>query len=317
MELGLNPALERLKNSRSVLLAGAGGGFDVFCGLPILFWLEKHGVEVTLANLTFTQLDGVDEPWLLPGTKRVDWSSKGTEAYFPERHLSQWFADRGEDRSIYCFSKTGVIPLRAAYEEIIRRNSIEAVLLVDGGTDSMLRGDEERLGTPHEDMLSIAAVRGLEVAERIIVSIGFGIDAYHGVCHAHVLESMAALTASGGYLGSFGLVAEMPEVLAYLDALTFVSDAEGQRPSIVNASIAASIEGKFGRIDPTGRTAGETFWINPLMSQYWFFEIEAVARQSHYLDDLEGTETFGDVKAALLAFRLSTKKKRSRVSIPH
>jgi len=41
MELGLNPALERLKNSRSVLLAGAGGGFDVFAGLPILFWLAS------------------------------------------------------------------------------------------------------------------------------------------------------------------------------------------------------------------------------------------------------------------------------------
>ena len=53
------------------------------------------------------------------------------------------------------------------------------------------------------------------------------------------------------------------------------------------------------------------------MSQYWFFEVEAVARQSHYLDGLEGTETFGDVKAALLAFRLSTKERRSRVSIPH
>ncbi|MEM1183086.1 MAG: DUF1152 domain-containing protein, partial [Acidobacteriota bacterium] len=198
-----------------------------------------------------------------------------------------------------------------------RLHDVDAVVLVDGGTDSLLRGDEDRLGTPHEDMLSIAAVRGLEADHKMLVSVGFGVDAYHGVCHAHVLESIAAITADGGYLGSLGLVAEMPEVVAYRDALSFVSDAPGQRPSIVNASVAAAIQGTFGAVDPTGRTRGETYWINPLMGQYWFFELEAVAGQSRYAESLEGTETFGDVKAALLAYRLSIREKRPRVSIPH
>ena len=317
MELGLNPALERLKNCRSVLLAGAGGGFDVFAGLPILFWLENHGVETTLANLTFINLDGVGEPWLLPGLKQVSADSAVSSGYAPEKHLCGWFAHRGAPRSIYCFAKTGVSPLRTAYEHIIERHQVDAVLLVDGGTDSLLRGDEQFLGTPHEDMLSIAAVQGLELELKMLTSIGFGIDTYHGVCHAHVLESIAGIIATGGYLGSFGLVAEMPEVRDYLDALAFVVAQPEQRPSIVNASIAASLEGTFGRVDPTGRTSGGTFWINPLMSQYWFFDAEAVARQSHYLNSLEGTETFGDVKATLLEYRLSTRKKRSQVPIPH
>ncbi|MFF7988525.1 hypothetical protein ACFZDG_01885 [Kitasatospora xanthocidica] len=39
--------------------------------------------------------------------------------------------------------------------------SAGAVLLVDGGTDILMRGDEAGLGTPEEDMASLAAVAGL------------------------------------------------------------------------------------------------------------------------------------------------------------
>ena len=313
----MNPALQRLANCSSVLIAGAGGGFDVFCGLPLLFWLRTHGVEVVLGNLSFTDLDSVAEPWLAPAVKRVAANSRSDQTYFPEKHLTRWFAEQGEERVVYCFSRTGVRFLRSAYEEIMERHEVDAVVLADGGTDSLLRGDEDRLGTPHEDMLSIAAVHGLDVETKILVSVGFGVDAYHGVCHAHVLESIAALMGARGYLGSLGLVSEMPEVRAFLEALSFVCAAPGQRPSIVNASIAAALEGKFGNIDPTGRTRGDTFWLNPLMSLMWFFDVQAVARHSLYLPLLEGTETFSDVKTALLEFRLSTRERRGRQPIPH
>lgn len=40
---------------------------------------------------------------------------------------------------------------------------IDCVILVDGGTDSLMRGDEVELGTPTEDMSSIAAIHQLKV----------------------------------------------------------------------------------------------------------------------------------------------------------
>lgn len=46
----------RLKSSRSVLIAGAGGGFDVFSGLPLYFFLRSLGKEVHLANLSWVQI---------------------------------------------------------------------------------------------------------------------------------------------------------------------------------------------------------------------------------------------------------------------
>ncbi|GAA2487755.1 hypothetical protein GCM10010393_18880 [Streptomyces gobitricini] len=84
-------------------------------------------------------------------------------------------------------------PLRAAYRALIEHYAIDAVVLVDGGTDILMRGDEAGLGTPEEDLTSVAALAGLEVPERLIASIGFGVDAYHGVSHGLVLENITAL----------------------------------------------------------------------------------------------------------------------------
>jgi hypothetical protein len=91
--------------------------------------------------------------------------------YFPEGYLSRWFRARGEEVPIYCFLRTGVIPLRESYEKLVGRLNVDTIVLVDGGTDSLMRGDEEGLGTPHEDMASIAAVSRLAVAQTFLACL--------------------------------------------------------------------------------------------------------------------------------------------------
>jgi hypothetical protein len=71
----------------------------------------------------------------------------------------------------------GVQPLRAAYRYLIERLSIDVVVLVDGGTDILLSGDESALGTPVEDITSLAAAAGLVVAVKLVTCLGFGVDA--------------------------------------------------------------------------------------------------------------------------------------------
>jgi hypothetical protein len=44
------PFFAELETSRRVLLAGAGGGYDVFCALPLYFALRDAGKEVFLAT---------------------------------------------------------------------------------------------------------------------------------------------------------------------------------------------------------------------------------------------------------------------------
>ena len=55
------PQLERLTGSRSVLLAGMGGGFDVFCGLPLYFELPSSNQVIELLLAFQAQTWDVDD----------------------------------------------------------------------------------------------------------------------------------------------------------------------------------------------------------------------------------------------------------------
>jgi Protein of unknown function (DUF1152) len=117
-------------------------------------------------------------------------------SYFPELALVHWLAERGLPSTVYALRRTGVQPLRAAYRNLVSSLGVDAIVLVDGGTDVLLRGDESRLGTPVEDIGSLAAVAGLDVPIKLVTCLGFGIDAYHGVNHVQVLETSRRSTAT-------------------------------------------------------------------------------------------------------------------------
>ncbi|WP_154402662.1 hypothetical protein [Nocardioides speluncae] len=103
-------------------------------------------------------------------------------------------------------------------------------------------------------MSSLSAVLGVEVPERLVVALGFGIDAYHGVSHVDVLENLAALDRDGHYLGAFSIPACSPEAAAHLDAVSYAELCTPGRPSIVNPLMAIY----FGRHDHPLNFVGET-----------------------------------------------------------
>ena len=310
------PLFERLAPARHVLVAGAGGGFDVFAGLPLALALHAEGKQVSFANLTFSYLDGTDARRLAPHVAVVTPDVIGEDEYFPERALAEWLAARGLPSTVYALDKVGVRPLTAAYRDLVRHLDVDAIVLVDGGTDILMRGDEAGLGTPHEDMVSLAAVDALRVPTRIVACIGFGIDTFHGVCHAHFLENVAALARGGAYLGAFSVAADSDEGAAFLDAVKAAQAATPGRPSIVNGSIAAAVAGEFGDVQFTARTSGSELFINPLMSMYFAFDLPAVAARSLYLPALEKTTSIFDVAAIIEAFRRRATIRPRRV-IPH
>ena len=165
--------------------------------------------------------------------------TKASLRYFPELYLAQWFAARGEDVPIYCFDSVGVRPIRDGYRELVERLQIDAVVLADGGTDSLMRGDEAGLGTPEEDICSIAAVDALEVPTKILACLGFGIDAYHGVCHAQFLEAVCGLDKKRWFPRRGGAwTRETPEAKLYREAMGIrPHDRMPHHASIVNSSI--------------------------------------------------------------------------------
>lgn len=118
------------------------------------------------------------------------------------------------------------------------------------------------------------------------------------------LHNVGALSRKRAYLGSFSLTQSQPEVAAYMD-LSEAILKEFPDGSIVNMSIMSAIEGYTGDHHRSARTFGSKLFINPLMAQYWCFEVDAVARRCLYMKDILGTQTYAEIAAAIRRFRAS------------
>lgn len=303
------PIISTLKDSQRVLIAGAGGGFDLFGALPLVFALRAQGKEVHLASLTFSYMGGSDARPERGGLYEVNAQTEGNEGYFPERDYCRWAAQRlGELKErVFCIERLGLTQLRVAYQELQARLNVDTLILIDGGTDSLMRGDEAGLGTPAEDVLSLAATRALPIERKLLICIGFGVDSYHGICHAQFLEGVAELAKKDAYLGAWSLLPSMPEVAQYMEAITYLQGCCPGRESIVSASICSALEGEYGDQHRLDRTRGSVLWINPLMALYWCFKLDAVTDRVLYLDWLEGTSTLAEVWMRIEAYRSQIK----------
>jgi hypothetical protein len=301
MELNL-PILSQLSNCKNLLIAGMGGGFDVFCGLPIYFELKKHGINAHLANFSFSDIENVDFGIRLTKTL-VGITSKAERSfpYFPEFHLVDWFKEtRNEDVTVWCFHKTGAAPLTENYRILADHLSLDGILLVDGGVDSLVRGDEAEMGTAIEDLTSLYAVNQLsDIQTRLLACIGFGAE--QNLTHTHIFENIASLTKAGGFLGSCSLIPPMDAYQAYNEAVTYVQSNEFQEPSVINSSIISAARGNYGDYHLTEKTKRGHLWISPLMPIYWFFDFGCVVKQNMLLPEIEGTILFRDALYKVIA----------------
>jgi hypothetical protein len=304
-----------LADCERILIAGAGGGFDVYAGLPLAHALWRRGQTVHLANLSFTNLHNTDAPTLAPALHVVTPTTTGPD-YFPERALSEFLAGEGLPAIVHAFARVGVRQLLVAYKCLVEQLALDAIVLVDGGTDILMFGDEAGLGTPIEDMTSLAAVGQIRIAQRHVACLGFGIDAYHGVCHAHFLENVATLERDGAYHGAFSVPRNTADGAFYLKAVAHAESHHRQRPSIVNGSIAAAVEGKFGDVQFSERTAGTELFINPLMSLYFTFDLMGLCNRNQYLRELVDAPSVFHVDAIIKAHHHQVARRPARL-IPH
>ncbi|MER5598461.1 DUF1152 domain-containing protein [Streptomyces sp. NPDC002265] len=314
------PLFTRLRDARRILVAGAGGGFDIYAGLPLALALRAAGKEVHLANLSFADLYGLDlDVWLEQDVAAIRPDTEARGDYFPERTLARWLEVHGMPSTVYALSRTGVTPLRAAYRALLDSlGGVDAIVLVDGGTDILMRGDEDGLGTPEEDMASLGAVAGLdEVEQRLVACLGFGVDAYHGVNHALVLENLAALQREGAWLGAFSLPYDSREGALYVDAVAHARQSTPDHPSIVNGSVAAAVRGEFGDVRFTERTKNSRLFVNPLMAVYFCVDAVGLARRNLYLDRIEHTVLTRQISSAIAEFRDDLPSLRPPRVFPH
>jgi hypothetical protein len=234
--------------------------------------------------------------------KGVTAGYEGIIPYFPELHLASWFREsRNEDVTIWCFHKTGARPLLRNYRALTEHLSVDGILLVDGGVDSLIRGDEAGTGTLIEDAISLFAVNELkQIGTRHLACIGFGAE--QDIAYRHILENIANITAAGGFLGACSLTKQMNAYRVYEDAVLYVQGRKLQDPSVINSSIVSSVQGRYGNYHLTGKTRGSHLWISPLMSLYWFFDATVVARRNLFLPQLRNTDTFMEALRAYMTY---------------
>ncbi len=293
--------IDALGRARRVLLAGCGGGYDVLGAVPLLHQLEAGGAEVHLASLSFTYLNGLAaarQDRVHPNLYEVDGGAATELAYCPEAWLARFLDVPGAaPRVVHCFDKTGVVPLRDAYAALVARLGIDAIVLIDGGIDALLRGDETSLGTPSEDLATLAAVAALDVPTKILACVGMTAELRDGIRHAQVFARIAALTARGAFLGAVPLIAGTPATDRYLAAVDYVTAHQQEvRRSHVHAVITAASRGEFG-------ARGPHVWLSPLMNMFWFFDAAAVIADHLFLSSLDTTTSIWDVAARVEAAR--------------
>ncbi|KAH3722891.1 cell surface glycoprotein [Pelomyxa schiedti] len=304
-----------------VLLCGCGGGYDVYSAIPLFYALKARGKQVFLGSNTFIFLDAFSSPPLSsahlppvsdetpltyvcadstwpPGGKDDYWGE-----YFPEFYLTHWFKKvENQDVPIFMF-RGGVRQLRSAMQTLVDALNVDTVIIVDGGTDSLMSGDEPGLGTPTEDLACIVAASRLTRARSFLSCVGFGLDTFHGVEHYYVLKAIAEVTRARGYLGLHALLPQSTEFQKSRSLQEYINTNARDFPSIVCSSVLDAADGHFGDHRSNPRTGGSELFINPLMSIYWYLTMEAVASRMQLREALEGTTTIQDVQSTIEAWR--------------
>ena len=323
MKLNL-PILDMLEDSETILVAGAGGGFDVYAGLPIFLTLHEMGKTVHLANYSFSDVSLAEMfteivteiPDILVACKG---ELKQDMYYYSEGYLIDWLAKNTDiDPTIWMFPNSGVQELIQAYQRLHEILKFDTLILVDGGVDSLARGDEQGPGSMLEDSISLVASDTLDIPKKILACIGFGTEVEEQVDHYSALENMAGIAKEGGFYGACSLTKQMPVFQKYEAACRHAWDGKNRAKSHISTRIIPAVHGEFGNYhmydDDRHRTP---LFISPLMGVYWFFDATIVTKRNLTVDAIKNTVTKDETRRAMLTWFAMHRDKRRRKKIPY
>jgi hypothetical protein len=279
---------------RTVLLCGCGGGFDFVHSLALYPELRRLGKTVIIGSYSFgnpAKIAGAVPVFAEDGATamRVTAANVADPHYGPEVHVCSYLDEvysASAPHAVYAYYARAftVHTLIRLYRQLIAEHSIDAIMLVDGGSDSLMVGDEEGLGDPIEDAVSINAVASLGgLRAKVLVVIGLGTDRFNHVSDAASLRAVAELTRAGGFLGAVSLEPSAPGSVFYRGCLEHIYQRQRFR-SVLAGTIDSAIQGWFGRdevppiVGPRVQPGDLYLW--PLMAVLWGFDVEVVARRS-------------------------------------
>lgn len=287
-----------LQKSKGILIMGMGGGFHVFSGIPIYITLEKMGIKSHLASFTHANWDEIPRASniipMAPGCVGITGNILQSSVNMPEMYLSSWFRDtKSQDVPVWTFKRDqSVTEYSKSLNILVKHLEIDTILLVDGGVDSIMTGDEECPGTMMEDSLTLAAVKNANVKNKLLTCVGFGTEIEENLSHYLALENMSKIIKQGGFYGSCSLVDFMDCFKQYKEVCEHVWNQPGHRKSHVQTRIIPAAEGEFGDYHMYPMEKKSDVFVSPLMNIYWFFNAEAAIFNNIIIPVIEEKESF-------------------------
>ena len=165
-----------VRNKR-VLIIGAGGGGDVCGCLPVYRWLQSCDAEPILGSLTwertvvfndygprsFDQIEGLEKIY---GTVAIG-SEKTVIAKDKTPFQATSISRTLNQPIIYLDISKGVQPLVKDLTNVISKEHIEFILILDVGGDILAQGSEPGLRSPLADAMTLATVAQIKIPQAI------------------------------------------------------------------------------------------------------------------------------------------------------
>ncbi|MFW9874687.1 MAG: DUF1152 domain-containing protein [Candidatus Thorarchaeota archaeon] len=306
------PFFEELNHSYNILLAGAGGGHDIYSALPLYFMLQKMKKRILLASYSFTRIERTKADEICDNCSMVTHQTKSpeNEFYFPEKWLADWFYEINHDTPIYTFHRVGPSRLLQAYQDLQKILQFDTVILVDGGSDALMKGDELGIGSAAEDISSIITVDKLKIKHTYLCCLGLGIDAYDGVRDSDSLKAVNELQNLNGCKGAILLMKNMTGVNEYIQAVKHANRNSEKNQSLVQNSIISALEGNYG-MQKIGGKRFTQIYVHSLMQILWIFDLSIIRNRLLY-PTMDNLNSLYEVEREIKDFRTNLKNKKTK-----
>ena len=292
-----------LDQSQNILLASVGGGFDVFNSMAMTHTLSCLNKNWHISSYSVDSTFRAGE--FVPITEFGP-----NDTYNPEGILANWinkrpgyglyghgYGSEGKlpERPIWKIGKVGPRPLAEAYKKLISKLNIDTIIMMDGGVDSLMIGNETRKGTVTEEYINFAALADNPIKKHLM-SFGFGCEVEEEISHYRVLENMASLLANNKFEGTCALNRDLADFANYNCAYQHVVERyPNHKKSHIHPRIIRAIQGEFGYKNIEGETimkSNKPVFISPLMAVMWWFNGDAVIAQNQLVPMLKNYTTF-------------------------
>lgn len=287
---------EHLNPHTKILLFGCGGGYDIFCGLPLFFWLKERYSDVFLGNFSFTEqlslFPKYSEGWYVV-TNTIDFENNYAPEYNIAKHLNV---------PVYTYTDTGLRNLEIGMRKLVAELSLDLIVLCDGGCDSIITGFEYHLGTPVEDFMSLLTVSKLQkegLVNGYLTLLGATVDTFIEINRADFMANLDHLKQSGGLLESTLLTLDQ-----YTSPYIDLFERSQPRNSIVNASIVARLQGCSGNmvpplLDPVYRS--DNFILDDFLITYYLIDLHHIIERVNFVDLIKDLDDSDEIDNVIMA----------------